>query len=266
MKGYYSIGEVSRITGLSTQTLRYYDSIDLLKPEYTNEATGYRYYTFNQFHFIDRIKYLQKLGMSLDDIKGILVNNDIRMLIDRLNTLEEDCKRQIAELTDTMDTIDWYRQYFSFSQKSNQDPLAYIKHFPERYLVAVDIRPGDSKADFHIRLTKLRNSEKMKSLTYKRQYSLILDYDAMIRHELKEKSLGMLIKGKPSFESEDIIRIPEGDYYCFKSQILKNDWNPQLINLFFQGKDSRQRLVVADEYENSLKEYDNCPYEVQILI
>ena len=37
----------------------------LLQPKYTNPATGYRYYYVNQLHFIDRIKYLQKLGLSL---------------------------------------------------------------------------------------------------------------------------------------------------------------------------------------------------------
>ena len=266
MKGYYSIGEVSRITGLSTQTLRYYDSIKLLQPEYTNPDTGYRYYTFSQFHFIDRIKYLQKLGMSLDDIRSILVNNDIQMLLSHLDTLEENCKKQISELTDTIDTIDWYRHYFSFSSDNNAGPLAYIKHFPTRYLVSVRVQDSDTRADYHIRLTELRNSKAMKGLTYLRQYSCILDYDKMIHNELKITHLGMGIKSKPSRNMDNIMTIPEGDYYCFKSRILKKDWNPDLINLFFQGRTQVPELVIADEYENSLQEYTSCPYEVQILI
>ncbi len=43
MKKNYTIGEVSKIMGISTQTLRYYSSIDLLKPAYVNPDTGYRY-------------------------------------------------------------------------------------------------------------------------------------------------------------------------------------------------------------------------------
>ena len=43
MKKYYSIGEVSRIMGISTQALRYYCSIDLLEPAYINPETGNKY-------------------------------------------------------------------------------------------------------------------------------------------------------------------------------------------------------------------------------
>ena len=72
MKDLYSIGEVAKIMGVSIQTLRYYSSINLLHPIYTNSATGYRYYSVNQLHFIDRIKYLQKLGLSLEEIKKVI--------------------------------------------------------------------------------------------------------------------------------------------------------------------------------------------------
>ena len=57
----YSIGNVSKLTGISVQALRHYDSIDLVKPSYINEQTGYRYYSYNQLHIVDRIKYLRKL-------------------------------------------------------------------------------------------------------------------------------------------------------------------------------------------------------------
>ena len=40
MKDLYSIGEVAKIMGVSIQTLRYYSSINLLQPKYTNPATG----------------------------------------------------------------------------------------------------------------------------------------------------------------------------------------------------------------------------------
>ena len=56
MKELYSIGEVSEIMGVSVQTLRYYSNINLILPKYVNPSTGYRYYSVDQFHFIDRIK------------------------------------------------------------------------------------------------------------------------------------------------------------------------------------------------------------------
>lgn len=41
----YKIGEFSKMTGLTTQTLRYYDSEKILSPTYKNEENGYRYYS-----------------------------------------------------------------------------------------------------------------------------------------------------------------------------------------------------------------------------
>lgn len=55
MKELYSIGEVAGIMGISVQTLRNYANSELLKPQYIDEKTGYRYYSFKQFHMIDRI-------------------------------------------------------------------------------------------------------------------------------------------------------------------------------------------------------------------
>lgn len=41
----FSIGEIAKLFNISTQTLRLYDRIDLLKPSHINEETGYRYYS-----------------------------------------------------------------------------------------------------------------------------------------------------------------------------------------------------------------------------
>ena len=101
MKDLYSIGEVAKIMGVSIQTLRYYSSIDLLQPKYTNPATGYRYYSVNQLHFIDRIKYLQKLGLSLEEIKSVILNNDIKELVSLLDTHKQRCLDEISPVSYT---------------------------------------------------------------------------------------------------------------------------------------------------------------------
>lgn len=49
MDKYFSIGEVSKITGLSIDRLRNYDKIGLLKPSYIDPNSGYRYYSENKF-------------------------------------------------------------------------------------------------------------------------------------------------------------------------------------------------------------------------
>ena len=77
MKELYTIGEVSKLIGISSQTLRYYDKIGVVKPAFVNEATGYRRYTYDQINYIDRIKYLQDFGLSLDEIRSSLESNSV---------------------------------------------------------------------------------------------------------------------------------------------------------------------------------------------
>ena len=67
---YYSIGEVAKLTNISVQTLRYYDQIDLFKPSYVDPETNYRYYKDAQFYYLDIIKSLKYIGVSLDEIKA----------------------------------------------------------------------------------------------------------------------------------------------------------------------------------------------------
>ena len=45
MKHLFTIGEMSKLFGINIRTLRYYDSIGLLRTEYTDPDTGYRYYS-----------------------------------------------------------------------------------------------------------------------------------------------------------------------------------------------------------------------------
>ncbi len=44
-EGYYLIGEVSKITGISKDTLHFYNKIGLLVPDYIDEKNQYRYYS-----------------------------------------------------------------------------------------------------------------------------------------------------------------------------------------------------------------------------
>lgn len=55
MKHLFTIREMSKLFGINMRTLRYYDSIGILKPEYTDRQTGYRYYSAKQFEQLNNI-------------------------------------------------------------------------------------------------------------------------------------------------------------------------------------------------------------------
>lgn len=263
MKKLYAIGEVSKIMGVSVQTLRYYANIKLVEPEYISPETGYRYYSYEQFSFIDRIRYLQQFGFSLGEIKSILLRNDINKLVTMLADKKKEVEKNIADLSKTADMINWYHDYFIQSQTIQK---THISHLDERYLVLTKIKDDESKEQYHVRLQSMKNTGYLKTLTYKRQFSLLFNYNDFIRGQNKPTHIGMFLNNKPDRESKDIVLIPEGNYFCMTSHILCEECNPYAAIEFFGREKKIPSLVLANEYENNLHEYTNCPYEIQILI
>jgi len=69
MDDFYTIGKLSKAVNISTDTLRYYDEIGLLKPAHIDEFSGYRYYSLSQATELNRILELKAYGFSLAEIK-----------------------------------------------------------------------------------------------------------------------------------------------------------------------------------------------------
>ncbi|MFF2889817.1 MerR family transcriptional regulator [Paenibacillus sp. NPDC057967] len=67
----YSIGQLSKKTGISIRALRYYDDLGLLKPAKVAES-GYRYYSNEEIRLLQHITALKELGFTLASIKELL--------------------------------------------------------------------------------------------------------------------------------------------------------------------------------------------------
>ncbi|MFS0784487.1 MerR family transcriptional regulator [Bacillus sp. 1P06AnD] len=68
----FSIGTFSKINKITTKTLRHYDELGLLKPDYVDDMTGYRFYTSQQLPKLHQILALKRMGLSLKQIKDAL--------------------------------------------------------------------------------------------------------------------------------------------------------------------------------------------------
>jgi DNA-binding transcriptional MerR regulator len=68
----FKIGDFSRLSQVSVNTLRHYDELGLLKPLHVDRFTGYRYYSIEQLPQLQRILALKDLGFSLEQITQVL--------------------------------------------------------------------------------------------------------------------------------------------------------------------------------------------------
>lgn len=71
----WSIAEVSKLSGVTSRTLRHYDAIGLLAPAWTDQS-GRRHYEQDQLLRLQRILLLRELGLSLDAIGEVLAAQD----------------------------------------------------------------------------------------------------------------------------------------------------------------------------------------------
>ena len=69
------IGEFARACGVSTQTIRYYDTEGVLCADYIDPESGYRYYAPEKLETFRRIQTYKEAGFSLSEIKRLLLGD-----------------------------------------------------------------------------------------------------------------------------------------------------------------------------------------------
>jgi DNA-binding transcriptional MerR regulator/effector-binding domain-containing protein len=89
----YTIGDFSKITGLTVKTLRFYHEQGLLMPSAVDDKTGYRYYDRSKIETARVITYLKSLDLTVDEIGTILRDAkddaDLRDIMERQKALLE---------------------------------------------------------------------------------------------------------------------------------------------------------------------------------
>lgn len=80
----FSIGNVAKLFHLSVSSLRHYEAVGLLIPEYIDPDSGYRYYGAKQFEVLNSIRYLRALDMPLSEIADFLSNREIERMEEKL--------------------------------------------------------------------------------------------------------------------------------------------------------------------------------------
>ena len=76
----FSIGQMAKLFGLNIRTLRYYDQIGLLKPEFVNPETNYRYYSSAQFERLNTILYLRALDVPIERIAEFFEGRNVALM------------------------------------------------------------------------------------------------------------------------------------------------------------------------------------------
>ena len=115
-----TIKEFAKLCECNPQTLRYYDSIDLLKPVNVDPWTGYRYYDEAQGETYVKIKNLQKVGFTIDEIRTLLDQDD-REIYDAF-------EKKVKEAEERLREIKLIRQSYQSEMSTIQSKIQEMKN------------------------------------------------------------------------------------------------------------------------------------------
>jgi DNA-binding transcriptional MerR regulator/effector-binding domain-containing protein len=120
----FSIGEFSRLSGLTVKTLRYYHEEGLLVPAFVDPDTGYRYYREEQLETARVIALLRTLEFSIGDIKSLHGQESEADLLTLLERQRQHIQAQIKRLRRTARSLDQFisaeRQGHAMAELSDQ--------------------------------------------------------------------------------------------------------------------------------------------------
>lgn len=158
-KKLFQIGDVARMFHISTGSLRHYEQVGLLKPEYIDQDTGYRYYSVRQFEILNTIRYLRALDMPLEQIDDFLKNRDIDVIEDKLMKQKELVARKQRELAIIEQKIDHRLDQLRDAMNSELDVIQLKKVSSCRIVWLKDSLRPKSYLDLEYAIRRLEENQ-----------------------------------------------------------------------------------------------------------
>lgn len=276
MKSKFTIGELSKLFNISTTALRYYDEIDLFKPEYINKENNYRYYTVEQFEYLNTIIYLKNLGVSLREIKDAINNANIQGLIDLFENQKQLTEQKLKELSSISKKLE--NRINNLNDSLNFELLEQIREvdFDDRLVIIFENRMKNLY-DFEISIRKIEISLNKTSSFFCGQIGFSVSKERLINRDIYSEeydSVFTLVEEEVEREIEDksmLTLLPKGTYVCIRYNGVHKD-APKYYNVLLDYIKKNNYEILDDSVEiqhidpnltHNEKEYIN---EIQILV
>lgn len=135
--GLISIGRMAELNRVGVSTLRLYDKLNLLKPQYVDQETGYRYYDIHQNARMDMIAYMRELGMSLAEIGDVFNREDLALIEEILARKNEQIHEQIRRLRAQHDAVERAIASVERYRKSPAAGVTSLEYIDRRFVWGV---------------------------------------------------------------------------------------------------------------------------------
>lgn len=149
MKDRYKIGEISKLYGIGSDSLRYYEKIGALHPR--RDANNYRLYSLTDIYRLSIIRDLLSLDFSMAQIKQYLDDQTLDTTADLLRREEAVVDENLRRLSEQKAILQRRRRELERDRQAPSGTLA-IHFLPERRCVQLNEHiTRDEEMDFVIK-------------------------------------------------------------------------------------------------------------------
>lgn len=201
MKEIFTIGEVSKLFQINIRTLRYYDEIGLLKPEYTDSDTKYRYYSTKQFERLNTIKYLRALDVSLAQIISFFEKKDVEHMLKILEEQKKEMERKKEELKLIEKKINCRLSQLNYALNTEIDKIE-IKMLKERKIVLLK-KEISIEEDLETSIRALENLGELNASVFLGKIGLSLDKNKILEGDISSfSSIFIIIESSDKYKGQ----------------------------------------------------------------
>lgn len=216
MKKYFSIGETARINNVSVQALRLYDRMGLLSPAYVDPKSNYRYYTIDQFMYIDIIKYSKYIGAPLKELYYVMHNKDVRTLLSFIKNQQQIVEKEIIRLKNISKAIENIENKIKYAIELKETNEIYYREIEKRFIVNAVLNKKDKEIDKEIKLRKLDKILEENEIIFEGESGYFIDLDLLLNEgKMCYKYIySTICIDNMKNSNVDIKGIPGGKYIC----------------------------------------------------
>lgn len=201
-KKLFQIGDVAKMFHISVGSLRRYEQAGLLKPEYTDPETGYRYYSARQFEVLNTIRYLRVLDMPLGQIGEFLGNRDIDVIEAKLLNQKKLIEKKRRELETIERKIDHRLQHLRDARTSELNVIHLKKFPPYRTVWMKDSLRLKSYLDLEYAIRRLEENQR-ESLVFLGKVGVGISKDNLLAGKFGEyDQVFLLLDDEDSYEGK----------------------------------------------------------------
>ena len=236
-----SIGDISKLTKASIQSLRYYEQIHLLEPTYVSPDSGYRYYSFDQKCLIEVIQICIELDIPLKKLTEFMGDDETVNFYDILIHGKEIAEKKLESIKRGLKFIDELKHNVDATEPFENGEMFYSRKMTEKFFCVLPFKGDIEDIDpFEIVKSVLKIHYDVEDYAEMFRFGLV-DIGVMsvytsgkVRHFMFTE----LPKHIASETGADVKVIPAGTYLCTQSEEKQIEKAAEIFREYIDGRDS----------------------------